>query len=510
MTDTHDFDVLIVGAGLSGIGAACHLVREKTGKSFAILERRAAVGGTWDLFTYPGIRSDSDMLTFGFNFRPWNDTLVLADGPSIKQYVAETAEEYGVADHIRFGRRVVRASWSSAAGCWTVEVDSQQPGGARETYTSRFLIGATGYYNYDEGHRPVFPGEETFRAAGGQVVHPQFWPEDLDYAGKRIVIIGSGATAITLVPAMATGDGAAGHVTMLQRSPTYIMPVPETDPVASPLARLRVPPGVIYRSGRLRNIVLQQAVYKLCRAQPALARRVLLAAVRAQVGKHVDMRHFTPSYNPWDERLCVVPNGDLFRVLRRGEASIATDHIDTFTETGIRLRSGEELPADIVVSATGLQIQLAGGAELEVDGVPVETRERMLYKGVLMDGVPNSMFVIGYTNASWTLKADLASEYFCRLIKHMDAHGHDQVLPVADDADRSDVSVMGDSMRSGYIQRGDAVMPRQGKRMPWQIRNDYFRDAPVLRRGAIEDPVLRFSATPATVDEQTAAPAAAV
>ena len=280
--------------------------------------------------------------------------------------------------------------------------------------------------------------------------------------------------------------------------------MPEHDPVASPLAKLRVPTTVIYKSGRLRNILLQQAIYKLCRARPALARKVLLAGVRAQVGKHVDMVHFTPSYDPWDERLCVVPNGDLFRVLRRGEASIVTDHIETFTETGIRLKSGEELPADIVVSATGLQIQLAGGAELEVDGVPVDTRERMLYKGVLMDGVPNSMFVIGYTNASWTLKADLASEYFSRLVKHMDEHGHDQVLPVADDADRSEVSVMGDSMRSGYIQRGDAVMPRQGKRMPWQIRNDYFRDAPVLRRGAIEDPVLRFSAT-----QSTAVPASA-
>ncbi len=293
-------------------------------------------------------------------------------------------------------------------------------------------------------------------------MHPQFWPADLDYAGKRVVIIGSGATAITLVPAMATGDGAAEHVTMLQRSPTYILPVPETDPVASPLAKLRVPEGLIYKSGRARNILLQQALYKLCRAQPALARRVLLAAVRAQLRGRVDMKHFTPSYNPWDERLCVVPNGDLFRVLRRGEATIVTDHIETFTETGIRLKSGEELTADIVVSATGLQIQLAGGAEIEVDGVPVDTRERLLYKGVLMDGVPNSMLVIGYTNASWTLKADLASEYFCRLLKHMDEHGHDQVLPVADDADRSDVSVMGDSMRSGYIQRGDAVMPRQG------------------------------------------------
>ena len=501
-TDNTEVDVLIVGAGLSGIGAACHLVREETGKSFTILERRAAVGGTWDLFTYPGIRSDSDMLTFGFNFRPWNGTKVLADGPSIKQYVAETAEEYGVAEHIRFGRRVVKAAWSTDAGRWTVEVDAD---GTREIYTSRFLVGATGYYSYDEGFRPAFPGEEDFCGAGGQIVHPQFWPADLDYAGKRVVIIGSGATAITLVPAMATGDGAAGHVTMLQRSPTYIMPVPETDPVASPLAKLRVPESVIYKSGRARNILLQQALYKLCRAQPALARRVLLAAVRAQLRGRVDMKHFTPSYNPWDERLCVVPNGDLFRVLRRGEASIVTDHIETFTETGIRLKSGEELPADIVISATGLQIQLAGGAEIEVDGAPVDTRERMLYKGVLMEGVPNSMFVIGYTNASWTLKADLASEYFSRLIKHMDAHGHDQVLPIADAADRTDVSVMGDSMRSGYIQRGDAVMPRQGKRAPWQIRNDYLRDAPLLRRGAIEDPVLRFSATQSTAVPATTA-----
>jgi cation diffusion facilitator CzcD-associated flavoprotein CzcO len=503
-TTTHDVDVLIVGAGLSGIGAACHLVREETGKSFAILERRTAVGGTWDLFTYPGIRSDSDMLTFGYNFRPWNGTKVLADGPSIKQYVADAAEEYGVVEHIRFGRRVVKASWSTEAARWTVEVDTQEPGGEREVWTSQFLVGATGYYNYDEGYRPAFPGEETFRGAGGQVVHPQFWPSDLDHAGKQVVIIGSGATAITLVPAMATGEGAAGHVTMLQRSPSYVMTVPANDPVASPLAKLGVPESLIYRSGRVRNIVLQQAIYKLCRARPAFARKVLLAAVRRQLGSSVDMKHFTPSYDPWDERLCVVPNGDLFRVLRRGEASIVTDHIETFTETGIRLKSGEELSADIVISATGLQIQLAGGAEIEVDGVPVDTRERMLYQGVLMDGVPNAMFVIGYTNASWTLKADLASEYFSRLIKHMDAHGHDQVLPVADDADRSDVSVMGDSMRSGYIQRGDAVMPRQGKRMPWRIRNDYFRDAPLLRRGAIEDPVLRFS-----VAQPTAVPASA-
>ena len=505
MTTPHDFDVLIVGAGLSGIGAACHLVRETEGRTFAILERREAVGGTWDLFTYPGIRSDSDMLTFGYNFRPWVGTKVLADGPSIKQYVADTAEEYGVTEHIRFGRRVVKASWSTGAGRWTVEVDA---GGEREVYTSRFLVGATGYYDHDAGHRPEFPGEESFCGAGGRIVHPQHWPADLDYRGLRVVVIGSGATAITLVPAMATGHGAAGHVTMLQRSPSYVMPVPESDPVASPLARLRVPQTVIYRSGRLRNIVLQQAIYKLCRARPALARRVLLAAVRAQVGPHVDMRHFTPSYDPWDERLCVVPNGDLFRVLRRGEASIVTDHVDTFTATGIRLRSGEELEADIVVSATGLRIQLAGGAELEVDGERVETRERMLYQGVLMEGVPNAMFVIGYTNASWTLKADLASEYFGRLLNHMDARGHDVVVPVGENGDRAEASVMGDSMRSGYIQRGDAVMPRQGRRMPWMIRNDYFRDAPMLRRAAIEHPALRFSTTPSTATE--AVPTAAV
>jgi cation diffusion facilitator CzcD-associated flavoprotein CzcO len=488
MSDKTDFDVLIIGAGLSGIGAACHLVRESPNKSFVVLERRQQVGGTWDLFTYPGIRSDSDMLTFGYGFRPWTGTKVLADGPSIKRYVEETAAEYGVADRIRFGRRVTRVNWSSDTGRWTVEASVGGPDGDTvEKYTARFLIGAAGYYNYDEGHRPEFPGEEDFR---GQIIHPQFWPEDLDYTGKRVVIIGSGATAITLVPSMAPD---AEHVTMLQRSPSYILPVPAEDPVSTPLMKLRVPNGFIYRTGRARNILLQQAIYKFCRRFPKLARKTLLRVVRAQVGPNVDMKHFTPTYNPWDERLCVVPKGDLFRVLRRGEASIVTDHIDRFTEAGILLTSGEELPADIIVAATGLQIQLMGGVPIEVDGVARSTRDAMLYKGVMLEGIPNAMYVIGYTNASWTLKADLASEYFARLLKHMDEHGYDEVVPVADDSERTEVSVMGASMRSGYIQRGDLVMPRQGKKMPWQIRNDYFKDAPVLRRQPIDDSALKFT-----------------
>lgn len=501
MTETRHVDVLILGAGVSGVGTACHLVRQNPDTSFALLERREAVGGTWDLFTYPGIRSDSDMLTFGYSFRPWVGTKVLADGPSIKQYVAETAAEHGVTERIQFGRRVLRASFSTADDLWTVEAVVDGVDAAVETWTARFLVGATGYYNYDEAFRPEFPGEQQF---GGQIVHPQFWPSDLDHAGKDVVVIGSGATAITLVPAMATGEGAAGHVTMLQRSPTYIMPVPENDPVASPLARLGFPAGLVYRSGRLRNIVLQRAIYDLCKTQPKLARTILLAMVRTQLRGKVDMVHFTPSYNPWDERLCVVPNGDLFRVLRRGQASIVTDHIETFTPTGIRTRSGEEIPADIVVSATGLQIQIGGGAEILVDGEQVQTRERMLYKGVLMEGVPNAAFIIGYTNASWTLKADLASEYVCRLVAHMDRKGHTRVVPVADGDVRDEASVMGDSMRSGYIQRGDAVMPRQGRTAPWRIVNNYFKDAPVLRRQRIADDVLQFSSD-ATSDTLTAA-----
>ncbi|WP_405165026.1 NAD(P)/FAD-dependent oxidoreductase [Nocardia sp. NBC_01499] len=483
---TRHVDVLIIGAGLSGIGMACHLTREKTGRSYAILERRTAIGGTWDLFKYPGIRSDSDMYTFGYGFRPWTGTKVLADGPNIRQYVEDTAAEYGVKEHIHFGRKVTTARWSSEAGLWTVEALDEQTG-VTETFTSNFLVGCTGYYDYDNGYRPEFPGEADF---GGQIVHPQHWPEDLDYRGKRVVVIGSGATAITLIPAMSKD---AAHVTMLQRSPTYITALPADDPVAVGLKLARVPVKLAYRVGRARNIALQRASFQLSRTNPAAAKKVLLGAVRMQLGPDIDMRHFTPSYNPWDQRLCVVPNGDLFKVLRSGKASIATDRIETFTETGIRLASGEELPADIVISATGLRVQILGGATLEVDGEPVVTRDRVVYKGALLDSIPNALMVLGYTNASWTLKADLAAEYFCRVLNHMKANGYTKMVAVAEEGDRSTDSVMGGALTSGYIQRGDAVMPRQGTRGPWLVINNFFRDRKMLRKGAIEDGVLTFS-----------------
>ncbi|NLU69822.1 NAD(P)/FAD-dependent oxidoreductase [Streptomyces sp. HNM0574] len=484
MTQRH-VDVLILGAGLSGIGAACHLTRQNPGTSYTVLERRSRIGGTWDLFRYPGVRSDSDMYTFGYRFRPWRGTKTLADGPSIRRYVRETAEEYGVTGHIRFGRRAVRASWSSEAGVWTVEAVDEATG-ETEIRTADFLVNATGYYDYDRGHRPEFPGEERF---GGTVVHPQHWPEDLDHRGKRVVVIGSGATAVTLVPAMA---GEAAHVTMLQRSPGYVMTLPEHDPVSVLLRKAGVPEGPVHRFGRTRNIALQRGLYAACRAAPGVMRKVLLAGVRAQVGRKVDMRHFTPSYKPWDQRLCVVPGGDLFKVLREGRASVATGAVETFTETGVRLTSGEEIPADVVVTATGLRVQIAGGAELEVDGRKVTTRDHVVYRGVLLDGIPNLAIILGYTNASWTLKADLAADWFSRLLAYMRSTGHTRVTAVATAQDRAAESAMGDSLTSGYIRRGDAVMPRQGTRAPWKIFNNYYRDRRALERSPIEDPALRF------------------
>ena len=493
-------DVLIVGAGVSGIGAACHLTRDGKGQSYLILERRHALGGTWDLFRYPGIRSDSDMSTFGYNFRPWTARTVLADGPSIRAYVEATADEYRVRDNIRFGQHVLDAAWSTATGRWTVHARNEATGEI-DTYTARFLLGCTGYYNYDEGFRPEFPGESDF---AGPIIHPQHWPEDLDYAGKKVVVIGSGATAVTLVPAMAA---TAGHVTMLQRSPTYIIALPGEDKIAAWMRKF-LPEMVVYRLSRIRNIGIQRFSYALSRKYPNFMRKVVLGAARRQLGPDADLRNFTPSYDPWDQRLCVVPDGDLFRAVRDGKAEVVTDTIDTFTESGIRLASGRHLDADIVISATGLQIQMLGGASVEIDGRPLHLNTVVTYKGVLVETVPNAAMIFGYTNASWTLKADIAAEYAVRLLNYLDENGYQKVVAEATDADRGTDSVLG-SLRSGYVQRGDAGMPRQGTRAPWAVLNNYIRDAPTLKRARFDDGILQFSRPRPVLVRDTGAASAA-
>ncbi|MGH8114928.1 MAG: flavin-containing monooxygenase [Rhodanobacteraceae bacterium] len=486
---TPQFDVLILGAGLSGIGAACHLTRKLKGKSYAVLERREAIGGTWDLFRYPGIRSDSDMSTFGFNFRPWREPKVLADGASIKRYVTETAEHYRVTSHIRFGRKVTHAEWSSAKAQWTVTAHNAASG-KDESYTARFLIAATGYYSHDAGFTPEFPGRAAFT---GQIVHPQQWPEHLDYAGKKVVIIGSGATAITLVPSMAAGGA---QVTMLQRSPTYVLSVPSVDPLWHTLSRV-LPVKLVYAATRARNIALQRALFAASRERPKVVRRLLRTLTKRQLGKGVDIKHFSPRYNPWDERLCVVPDGDLFRVLRKGQARIVTDTIKTFDATGIQLDSGEHLDADIIVTATGLNLQLLGGAKMKVDGKAVEIKDRMAYKGMMINDIPNMLAIFGYTNASWTLKADIVCEHFLRMIAYMDKKKLKIVTPRAKGIKRTDETVMG-SLASGYIRRGADSLPRQGDRAPWTVLNDYLRDAAALKLGRVTNPALEYKAREAT------------
>ena len=486
MDSTH-LDVLIVGAGLSGVGAAYHLQARCPGKTYAILEGRETLGGTWDLFRYPGIRSDSDMYTLGYSFRPWTNPKAIADGPSILAYVRETAEAYGIDRKIRYGQRVISAAWSSATARWTVGVLDTARGETR-TLTCGFLFVCAGYYDYDGGYTPDLPGLARF---GGRVVHPQSWTPDVAYEGKRVVVIGSGATADTLDPELAKK---AAHVTMLQRSPTYIVSAPERDAVANWL-RENLPAEVAYAVSRWKNVALSMGFYAYCRRFPARAKALILKQVERRTRGKVDVqKHFTPSYNPWDQRLCLVPDGDLFKALREGRASVVTGHIDTFTETGVRLKDGEEIPADLVVTATGLKLKFLGGMALDVDGARVEPSKTMAYKGIMFSDVPNLAVALGYTNASWTLKADLASDYVCRLLNHMTARGYAACCPRKNDPAVKEEPLM--DFTSGYVQRSIAHFPRQGSAAPWKLYQNYVLDRLTLKHAPLEDGALTFTAAP--------------
>jgi cation diffusion facilitator CzcD-associated flavoprotein CzcO len=477
-------DVLIVGAGLSGIGAAHHLQEAFPGKSYAILEARESIGGTWDLFRYPGIRSDSDMHTLGYRFRPWTEERTIADGPSILSYVEQTAREAGIDRRIRFHHRVVRAEWSSEDARWTVEAERPATG-ERVRLTANYFWVCSGYYRYDEGYTPEFEGTERF---AGEIVHPQHWPEHLDYADKRVVVIGSGATAVTLVPAMAEQ---AAHVTMLQRSPTYIASLPAEDPVARGLRRV-LPSKAVYAVVRWKNVILQTLFYQLSRRRPQAVKKMIRRGVERALPAGYDVdKHFKPRYNPWDQRMCLVPNGDLFRAIRKGSASVVTDTIDTFTEGGIKLDSGEELEADVIVTATGLNLLFLGGMELVIDGSEVDLSTRMAYKGMMLSGVPNCAFTVGYTNASWTLKADLTSEYVCRLLSHMDAHGYRVSVPEVTDPSVTEQPLL--DFTSGYVLRSLDKFPKQGSKEPWKLRQNYVIDLRAIRRGTLEDGAMQFS-----------------
>ncbi|MEW6768660.1 MAG: NAD(P)/FAD-dependent oxidoreductase [Pseudomonadota bacterium] len=471
-------DVLIVGAGLSGIGAAYHLQTKCPQKSFAIVEARENLGGTWDLFRYPGIRSDSDMYTLGYSFRPWVEEKSIAAGPRILNYLRETAAEHGIDNKIRFNTRVVKASWSSGDSQWTVEMEQ---GGSRATITCGFLFMCSGYYRYDEGYLPQFPGVEKF---SGQVIHPQKWPDALDYKNKRVVVIGSGATAVTLVPEMAKD---AAHVTMLQRSPTYVVSRPGDDPFARFLRGIS--PKLAWHMTRWRNVMMQLYFYKLCRRNPERAKNMILGAAKKELPEGYVETHFTPRYNPWEQRLCLIPDGDMFKAINAGKAEVVTSAIDTFTKDGIRLADGRELPADIIVTATGLNLQVLGGMQIVVDGKSVDMAQTLNYKGMMFSGIPNMASIFGYINASWTLRSDLTSEYVCRLLNYMDEHRFTQCTPVADASVNAQPWV---DFSSGYLTRSEAMMPKQGTKTPWTLTQNYARDIVSLRYGKVDDGVMAY------------------
>ena len=478
-------DVLIIGAGVSGIGMASRLAMHCPDKSFAILERRKRIGGTWDLFRYPGIRSDSDMYTFGFNFRPWASYKTLADGPSIREYLADTAQHFDVQDKIHFNLKTESANWSSQDNCWTVTTHNEATGES-EIFRARFMVAATGYYNYDAGYKPSFENESDFK---GQIIHPQHWPENLDYQDKKVVIIGSGATAVTLVPFMV--DKAA-HVTMLQRSPTYIFAIPAFDKLSALLGKV-LPASLNYRLARRRNLFIWRKMYKACKRFPNLTRRFIINQAKKQVGEQFREKDFSPNYAPWDQRLCAAPDGDLFKAIKSGRASIETGKISRFTETGILLESGEELKADIIISATGLNLQMLGGMQISVDDEEKILSKKMLYKGALIEDLPNMSWVIGYVNLSWTMKADLTSEYVCRLLQHMDENGYTVARPVDHDNCRINESVLG-ALNAGYVNRADSTLPRQGNKAPWQVLHKYEEDREIMLSQPISDGILQFSA----------------
>jgi monooxygenase len=489
---TEHVDVLIVGAGLSGIGAAVHLQDSLPAKSYAIFEARESMGGTWDLFRYPGIRSDSDMFTLGYSFAPWKSPKAIADGPSILAYIKETAREFGVEDKIRYQHNVVRADWSTDDARWTVEA-VRGDSGETVRVTCDFLFACAGYYRYDEGYTPDFAGTEQF---AGQIIHPQHWPEDLDYTGKRVVVIGSGATAVTLVPAMAE---TAGHVTMLQRTPTYIVSLPGSDPIAGLLAKF-LPQKVLYPIVRWKNVLLSMLSFQLSRHKPELMKGLIRKGLQKQLPEGFDIdKHFKPPYNPWDQRMCVVPDGDLFEAIKKDSVDIVTDEIDSFTRDGIKLRSGNVLPADIIVTATGLNMLAIGGMEVIVDGKKVTLSETVGYKGMMFSGVPNLAAAIGYTNASWTLKCDLVCQYVTRLLAYMDEHGYREVVPRWTDPTMPSTPFV--DLKSGYVLRSVEDFPKQASRSPWRLHQNYIRDLLMLRHRPLVDEALEFSnPTPAHSD----------
>lgn len=483
------FDVVIIGAGISGIGAATYFTRELPGKSVAVLEGRDNIGGTWDLFRYPGIRSDSDLHTFGYEFKPWRHETAIADGHLIREYLQETVQENGLTDKIRFRHKVVKAEWSSEDSTWTLTVEATDPDGRATTKQIRtgWVFAATGYYRYDQGYAPEFAGSEDF---DGLIVHPQHWPEDLDYSGKKVVIIGSGATAVTMVPAMLKGEGSAAHVTMLQRTPTYIASMPRIDKVALLLTKL-LGEKRGYAATRFKNIWLERGQVLFLRRFPKTGRRLIRADNVKRLPKGYDVdKHFNPPYNPWDQRLCLAPDGDFFDVIKAGDADVVTDKIVRFTPTGILLESGQELEADIIVTATGLNMQVFSGMPIVVDGRDIDITESFSYRGMLLSGIPNWAMAVGYTTSSWTLKISLMCRYFIDLIKHMDAHGYIEAVPVAE-AGMESRPVM--DLQSGYAQRGAKVIPKQGASAPWRMALSYQEDAKALR-GPVFDEHLKFKA----------------